>query len=120
MSEVTSVYPYQAVKASNEYGALCRRLIPKPWASAAPFGAMWCELGPGASSTAHSHEDDEIFIGWRGSAWLRVGHQEVPLREGDMVHVAAGEEHELRNMSGEQPFVCLSCYWVDAGGEVWS
>ena len=59
----------------------------------------WARLPVGQAFAAHYHEDlQELFLIVSGEAEITVGTATTILRRGDLVSVAPGEIHRMRNL----------------------
>jgi mannose-6-phosphate isomerase-like protein (cupin superfamily) len=47
------------------------------------------------------HHEDEIYVVLHGTAVLRAGDEEIPVKPGSVVHVAAEEEHRFHSVDGD-------------------
>ena len=70
------------------------------------FVDLYC-LAPGQEQKLHRHEgSDKVYIVLEGRGRFRVGAEESDLEHGRGVLAPSGEEHAVRNASGE-PLVVL-------------
>ena len=72
------------------------------------FSMRVFEVEPGGYSPRHNHPwEHEVFI-LEGRGALVQGQREIPFSKGDVIFIQPGEEHQLRNTSGETlEFICL-------------
>jgi quercetin dioxygenase-like cupin family protein len=72
------------------------------------FSMRVFEIEPGGYSPFHSHPwEHEVFV-LKGEGELMQGGRAVPISEGDVIFVASGERHQLKNPSGSNlEFICL-------------
>jgi quercetin dioxygenase-like cupin family protein len=72
------------------------------------FSMRVFEVEPGGYSPYHKHPwEHEVFI-LGGKGLLVQGGKEFPLSKGDVIFIPPGEEHQLKNSSGEPlEFICL-------------
>ena len=72
------------------------------------FSMRVFKVEPGGHSPYHKHPwEHEVFI-LEGSGCLVQGQEEFPLSRGDVIFIPPGEEHQLKNTSGEKlEFICL-------------
>lgn len=72
------------------------------------FSMRVFELEPGGYSPHHSHPwEHEVFILEGRGAIVREG-EDVPISKGDVLFIAPGEAHQLKNTSTEpMEFICL-------------
>jgi methionyl-tRNA synthetase len=75
-----------------------------------PFGSVFGSVPPGATSKAHCHQDDEIFLVLGGRAEVVVAEQVSELRRGDIIYLPPFNMHAIRN-SSDEPFDIVSIYW---------
>ena len=52
-------------------------------------------LRAGGEDRQHPHASDEMYLVLRGQGTLRVGDQDQPVREGSVVSVDHGENHQF-------------------------
>ncbi|MBI2372384.1 MAG: cupin domain-containing protein [Deltaproteobacteria bacterium] len=81
--------------------------------SARGLGCTWYELASGKSAFPHhwhAANDEAIFV-LQGTGTLRIGTEQLPIREGDYASFPTGPEfaHQLTN-TGTQPlrYLCFS------------
>jgi quercetin dioxygenase-like cupin family protein len=72
------------------------------------FSMRVFEIEPGGYSPFHSHPwEHEVFV-LKGNGALMHHGEAVPISEGDVMFIAADEEHQLRNTSEDAfEFICL-------------
>ena len=72
------------------------------------FSMRVFELEPGGYSPHHSHPwEHEVFILEGQGAIVREG-EDVPITKGDVLFIAPGETHQLKNTATEpMEFICL-------------
>jgi quercetin dioxygenase-like cupin family protein len=82
------------------------RLIPELLGEATITGGGVYVFKPGetAHPERHVHDVDEVFIFIQGKGVLPIDGVEYPLQTGDVVIVAAGEDHHTRS-SMDDPLV---------------
>jgi len=83
----------------DEFGIRCRRLNLEELQIKAPFGSMWCLIGPGVSAIVE------------GMGSVRLDGESVEVAAGDVVHLPPNSEHVLTNTSDTRPLRVLSMYW---------
>jgi quercetin dioxygenase-like cupin family protein len=97
----------EEVAEEGAVGATIRWLITRE--DGAPnFSMRHFELAPGGSTPRHDHDwEHEVFILHGNGSVVREG-EDVPLREGDLVFIPPGEEHQFKN-SSDSPLtlICL-------------
>ena len=61
------------------------------------FSMRHFELAPGGSTPRHAHDwEHEVFI-LGGNGFVVRNGEDVPLREGDLVFIPPGEEHQFKS-----------------------
>jgi quercetin dioxygenase-like cupin family protein len=56
-------------------------------------------LNPGTRTSKHHHPGEEVFYLLRGHAMFLGANDNIEMTEGDAVLVAAGEPHQVQNVS---------------------
>jgi quercetin dioxygenase-like cupin family protein len=65
------------------------------------FCDLYC-LKPGQDQRIHSHsESDKIYLVLSGRGWFHISGEERELEEGDTVIARPGQDHGVKNSSGE-------------------
>jgi mannose-6-phosphate isomerase-like protein (cupin superfamily) len=77
-----------------------------------PFGAMWYEVAPGASSPVDCHPERELSLVVSGTALVHAGGESVEVAQGSAFVLEPDEDHTVRNLSDERPLVVFSVYWM--------
>ena len=77
-----------------------------------PFGAMWYEVAPGASSPVDCHPERELSLVVSGTALVQAGGESVEVAQGSAFVLEPDEDHMVRNLSEERPLVVFSAYWM--------
>jgi quercetin dioxygenase-like cupin family protein len=75
---------------------------------ASNFSMRVFDIEPGGCSPLHDHPwEHEVFV-LKGEGALMRGEEVVPIGAGDVIFIAPGERHQLRNPSeGNLEFICL-------------
>jgi len=84
------------------------RIVAGPREGARNFVMRVFEVDPGGHTPRHRHEwEHEVFI-LAGEGSLVTAGGKRPLRPGDAIFLAGGEDHQFRN-AGPQPFqfICV-------------
>lgn len=58
-------------------------------------------LAAGATDTQKPHGEDEIYYVISGRARIRIGEEERPIRDGDLIFVEAAREHRFLGIEQE-------------------
>jgi len=67
------------------------------------LGGVFGLIPPGSPGVYHYHEQREsIIIVIRGEATEIIEGKEIPVREGDVLFIPAGEKHGIVNRSGSE------------------
>jgi quercetin dioxygenase-like cupin family protein len=92
------------------YNTVARRFF--PWDGLVPpgWGGAWVAVLPGETSTAHAHDEHEIFFVVSGEGKLVHGTETHQARAGTSAHMEPGVEHSLVN-TGTEDLVFLSVWW---------
>lgn len=97
MPHVTHVDEVEGVHFEAPYTRTIKHLH-TPWDHEAQF--LWLgmsEVPAGSQSNAHDHPtQEEAFFVYEGSGFVVVNGEEIPVRRGSVVVIAAGETHQLR------------------------
>lgn len=93
------------------YNVSGRRIFPWNEAVAQPsWGGAWCDVAPGTTTTAHSHDENEMFFITEGSGVLRLGDEERRVGPGDTIFIVPEKDHDLTN-DGEGRLRFLTVWW---------
>ncbi len=95
----------------REYGILCQRVDPAPGAGEIPFGAAWCVIEPGGSTTPHRHSEAETFFILEGRGVMSIGDERAPVSKGDAPFIPPQTVHAVENASESETLVFLSTWW---------
>ena len=86
------------------------RELAGPTGAAANQSLAEASVSPGGATAAHYHRtSEELYFFTAGRGRMRLGEQEDEVVAGDCVVIPPGVEHELRNLSAEEPLVLLCC-----------
>lgn len=97
------------------YNVSGRRIFPWPEAVEEPFwGGAWVDVAPGATSTAHDHDENEMFFIVEGSGIMRIGDETRRVRAGETVFITPFQDHDLTN-DGDTRLRFVTIWW--GGGE---
>ncbi len=96
----------------HEYGLDGIRTF--PWDGVTPpFGGGYCIVRPGTSTLEHVNspdDEEEMFIAVDGEGVVVLGTEEHRVSRGDIVMIARGVSHYVRNDS-EKPFHFYTIWW---------
>jgi oxalate decarboxylase/phosphoglucose isomerase-like protein (cupin superfamily) len=82
----------------EQFNVAGRRIFPWPEAVKEPFwGGAWVDVAPGETSTAHSHDENEIFFITEGSGVIRQGEEKRRVSAGDTAYITPYLDHDLTN-----------------------
>ncbi|MCX2971528.1 MULTISPECIES: cupin domain-containing protein [Streptomyces] len=96
------------------YNVSGRRIFPWPEAVEEPFwGGAWVDVAPGDTSTAHSHDEKEMFFITEGSGVLRIGEERRRVSAGDTVFITPFQDHDLTN-DGTTRLRFVTIWWGGA------
>lgn len=88
----------QDMTYENAYNVSARRIFPWNEAVKEPFwGGAWIDVAPGDTSTAHSHDENEMFFITEGSGTMRIGDEKRRVSAGDTVFITPFKDHDLTN-----------------------
>ncbi|WP_265736825.1 cupin domain-containing protein [Actinacidiphila yeochonensis] len=98
----------------DAYNVSSRRIFPWPEAVAEPgWGGGWVDVAPGETSTAHSHDENEMFFITDGSGLMRIGEETRRVTAGETVFIPPFQDHDLTNdTAGRLRFVTV--WWGGA------
>jgi mannose-6-phosphate isomerase-like protein (cupin superfamily) len=96
------------------FGVQCGRWTQYGDLGEVPFGAMWCVVPPGGSTSPDTHDERELVIVADGAARFESPGSDGTLTaaHGATVLVDGGEAHVVHNQSQDQPLVLLCLYWL--------
>lgn len=90
-------------------GSSIRELAGVPSGNAVNQSLAEATVPPGGETVEHYHRtSEEIYYFTAGLGRMRLGDEEADVRAGDMVVIAPGTKHKLRNV-GPDPLVLLCC-----------
>jgi Cupin domain len=78
----------------------------------------WCQIpragyfripSEGGEHDRHYHDFNELYLICRGCAKILNGDREVYVKAGDIVCIKAGDEHDILEVYGDDPF---ELFWV--------
>ena len=78
----------------------------------------WCQIpragyfrlpSEGGEHDRHYHDFNELYLICRGCAKILDGDREVYVKAGDVVCIKAGDEHDILEVYGDDPF---ELFWV--------
>lgn len=96
------------------YNVSGRRIFPWPGAVEEPFwGGAWVDVAPGETSTAHNHDENEMFFITEGSGVMRIGAETRRVRAGETVFITPYQDHDLTN-DGETRLRFVTIWWGGA------
>jgi mannose-6-phosphate isomerase-like protein (cupin superfamily) len=98
-----------------DYNVLGRRLFPWPGVESPGWEGAWVVLPAGEVSTAHSHDEAEVFFVVSGTGRLTIDAETRTVSAGDTVFIAPGSSHELVN-DGPERVVYISIWWMPGPG----
>ncbi|AXE27017.1 hypothetical protein C0216_29535 [Streptomyces globosus] len=95
----------------EQYNVSGRRIFPWPEAVEEPgWGGAWVDVAPGATSTAHLHDENEMFFVTEGSGLMRIGPETRRVRAGETVFITPGLDHDLTN-DGAERLRFITIWW---------
>ncbi|MFF3323013.1 cupin domain-containing protein [Streptomyces sp. NPDC002889] len=98
----------------EQYNVAGRRIFPWKEAVAEPFwGGAWIDVEPGATSTAHAHDENEMFFVTEGSGVMRIGDEKRRVSAGDTVFITPFKDHDLTN-DGTTRLRFITIWWGSA------
>ncbi len=93
------------------YNVSGRRIFPWSEAVQEPFwGGAWVDVAPGVTSTAHAHDEKEMFFITEGSGVMRIGEEERRVNAGDTVFITPFIDHDLTN-DGTTRLRFITIWW---------
>ncbi|MEW2412140.1 cupin domain-containing protein [Streptomyces sp. NPDC046866] len=93
------------------YNVSGRRIFPWPEAVEEPdWGGAWVDVAPGATSTPHDHDENEMFFIVEGSGVMRIGGETRRVRAGETVFITPHQDHDLTN-DGEGRLRFVTIWW---------
>lgn len=94
-----------------EYNVSGRRIFPWDGAVKEPsWGGAWVDVAPGDTSTAHSHDENEMFFITEGSGIMRIGEETRRVGAGDTVFITPFLDHDLTN-DGDTRLRFVTIWW---------
>ncbi len=98
------------------YNVAGRRIFPFPGVPEPAWGGAWVEVPPGETSTAHDHDENEMFFIVEGTGVMRIGDESRRVGPGDTVHIPPFSDHDLTNDTDGR-LLFLSIWWGGAEAE---
>jgi ribulose-bisphosphate carboxylase large chain len=96
--------PAQEYKpAADDHRGVLRALLVGGGSEKTSFEVRYFEIAPGGFTTLEHHRHEHAVLVLRGHGEVLLGEGRHEVGYGDIVYVAAGEVHQLRN-PGEEPF----------------
>ena len=91
-------------------GSAIRELAGPTGSAAENQSLAEASVPPGGATAAHYHRtSEELYFFTAGRGRMRLGEEEDDVAAGDCVVIPPGVEHELRNLSADEPLVLLCC-----------
>jgi mannose-6-phosphate isomerase-like protein (cupin superfamily) len=75
-----------------------------------PFKASWWTVEPGEVTPRDEHDVQELWFVGRGAGRMRLGDEELELREGQAAYIPPGTGHEIRAV-GDETLAVFSVWW---------
>jgi mannose-6-phosphate isomerase-like protein (cupin superfamily) len=97
----------------EQYNVWGKRLFPWSGVPEPEWGGAWVAVDAGTTSTAHSHDENEMFFIVEGRGTLRIDGEARAVGPGDTIFIPPFNEHALTN-EGEDRLLFLTIWW---GGE---
>lgn len=93
-----------------------------PWEGVnTPIGSGYCIVRPHSETLRHVNEpadEDELFIGIQGQAFVVLNGRDFPIKQGDQVFIPRGTSHSIRN-DGDQAFHFFTVWWNQSGARAY-
>ncbi len=102
--------PITAYKAeASHHQGVSRTVLAGETGESTSFHVRYFEIGLDGYSSLERHQHEHVVVVLRGKGEVQLGSQVHALGFGDVVYVAPGEVHQLRNPAGTEPFgfLCL-------------
>ena len=64
----------------------------------------WVDVAPGSAQSSHKHAPEQVYVVVRGRGLMRVGDEERPVAEGDLVYIPS-------NMAAATPNVDWQAFY---------
>ena len=61
----------------------------------------WVDVAPGSAQISHKHVPEQVYVVVRGRGLMRVGDEERPAAEGDLVYIPSNMAHNIENISDQ-------------------
>jgi quercetin dioxygenase-like cupin family protein len=61
----------------------------------------WVDVAPGSGQRPHSHAPEQVYVIVRGRGKMKVGSEERPVVEGDLIHIPSDTIHGIENSSDD-------------------
>ncbi len=95
------------------YNVRGRRIFPFPGVTEPAWGGAWVEVPEGETSTAHHHDENEMFFIVEGGGEMRIGDETRRVGPGDTIFIPRFAEHDLTNDSDSR-LLFLTVWWGGA------
>ena len=103
---------------AHAYGILFQQIYPAGGEDRADWGIGRSVIEIGGSTTAHAHDEHEIFIVTAGIGRIDVDGESREVRVGEAVLVPIGSRHQITNVSTDQRLEFLNVYWPESFGPI--
>jgi mannose-6-phosphate isomerase-like protein (cupin superfamily) len=100
------------------YGILFKQVYPYAGEDASDWGFGRSVVLPGGQTTAHAHDEHEVFIVTEGWGEVTVGDETSILEAGRAVVIPAGVRHQFANASADEQLSFVNVYWPPSMGPV--
>lgn len=98
---------YESYSETGFEGVLRRRLL-NPENSSKQFALRSYIINPGGHTALDKHSHEHGVYMMNGELEVQVGNENMVLRSGDVLHIAANETHQFTNSTSEYAkFLCI-------------
>lgn len=92
------------------YNTIARRFFPWEGLNPSEWGGGWVGVLPGETTSAHNHDEREVFFIVKGTGVLRHGDEVHRVGYGTSICIEPGVDHSLTN-DGDEDLVFISVWW---------
>ena len=109
--ELKSNFNPLTASAAHENTILAAPVLPKDMP--APFDHAWGYLDKAGEMERHRHPKEEVYFFFKGTGFVFVDGEEIPVQPGDVVRIPCDTLHTVINRSDEE-LLWAALWWPEA------